>query len=300
MNKHLPVVLLTLFFTMPCADELIDDFERGESKNLRGGYWYYFSDVKDGGNSEILNAEMLSLGNYSAPRPVKEGSDSGYCLELKYVLGDQMPEVLEEKLGVTEHCSFTGLGTDIARNGGVADISSAYGIRFKAHCRDSIIIIFELVTANIYDYKYYRAYFRVTSEWQIFQVNFNDSEQFNVPDWHGRYDHVPLMLSKVQKMNWHVASCFNNISSNSTIDLHGYSTSDSGSFYLDDIWLLDSSTVNINHTRPRPDNWLHSSVVAGDLMGRRIKNLNILDQISGIYIIKNRKLLKLNTGNIGK
>ena len=32
MNKHLPVVLLTLFFTMPCADELIDDFERGESK----------------------------------------------------------------------------------------------------------------------------------------------------------------------------------------------------------------------------------------------------------------------------
>lgn len=303
MRNLLPLVLLALFFSLSFADELIDDFERGESRNLRGGSWFYFSDVKDGGDSEILNTEMLSLGNYSAPKPVKGGSDSGYCLKLEYVLGDRMPEVFDEFFGGTEHCPFTGLGTDIARNGSVADISSAYGISFKARSSDSIIVFFELVTANIYDYGYYRAYFWVTSEWQTFRVDFNDTAQFKLPEWDAYiYSGIPLMLSKAQKMNWQVASCFKDISYETTFyDLEGYSTSDSGSLYLDDILLLDSSTVKINCVQLRPDNRrLYTSDIAGDLLGRRMKSLNILDQVSGVYIIENRKLLKIKTGYIAK
>lgn len=303
MRNLLPLVLLALFFSLSFADELIDDFERGESKNLLGGYWYYFSDVKDGGNSEILNAEMLSQGNYSSPKPVKEESDSGYCLELKYVLGDQMPVVIDEFHGETEHCCFTGMGTDIARQGSVTDISCAYGISFKARSNDSIIVVFELVTANIYDYGYYRAYFWVTNNWQTFKVDFNDTTQFKVPDLDAyMVSGNPLILSKVQKMNWQVASCFNGISYKTTFyELESYSASSSGSLYLDDILLLDSSTVKINCVKIRPDNpWLNKSGIGGDLLGRKMKSLNIIDQVSGVYIIKNRKLLKLKTGHITK
>ncbi len=299
MHTHLPFLLLALFFSISFADELIDDFERGESKNLRGGYWYYFSDVKDGGNSEILNAEMLSLGNYSAPKPVKEGSDSGYCIKLEYQLGDEKPKIEYDE---TEHCNFTAIGTDIAKPGSISDINHAYGISFRARSEDSVVVFFELVTSNIYDYGYYRKYFWITDSWQTYRVDFNDTNQFMLPDnfAYNPEDHQ-LMLTKVQKMNWQVAACFLDIESwNLSGDIREYNQARNGAIYLDDIILLDSSTVGTavpvnRRLRIEPDR----SKVIEDLLGRKVfsESLRIAP---GIYLTSDKKSMKLFNGRPSK
>lgn len=297
MHKLLPLALLALIFRIAYADELLDDFERGESKNLRNGYWYYFADVKDGGNSEILNAEMLSLGNYSAPKPVKEGSDSGYCLKLEYMLGDIMPMVEEEIPGETEHCNFTGIGTDIARAGSVTDIRPAYGVSFRARSHDSIIVFFELVTSNIYDYGYYRNYFWVTDSWQTFSIDFNDTNQFLFPDNDFAYDPEDhqLLLTKIQKMNWQVAACFSCIESwNLPEDIGEYNHTGSGVLYLDDIIILDSSKVRANkYTQMRLKQEPEMSIVFGDLLGRRVVSESF-KLAPGIYLTPERKNMKID------
>ncbi len=294
MNRLLPLVLLALIFRITYADELLDDFERGESKNLRNGYWYYFTDVKDGGNSEILNAEMLSLGNYTAPKPVKEGSDSGYCLKLEYMLGDIMPSVEQEIPGKTKHCNFTGVGTDLARPGSVTDIRPAYGVSFRARSHDSIIVFFELVTSNIYDYGYYRKYFWVTDSWQTFSIDFNDTNQFMFPDNSYDPEDHQLLLTKIQKMNWQVTACFYCINSwNLSEEVDEYYHGGSGFLYLDDIIILDSSKVGSNkYTQMRLKKEPDISIEIGDLLGRRVVSESF-KMAPGIYLTPERKNLKI-------
>ena len=283
------LTFITLAISIGFADELIDDFGTGGAKNKRNYDWYYFSDVKDGGNSNILNAEELPNGSYSNFKPVKEGSDSGYCAKLEYVLGDILPTVNSD-YDITEHCNFVAIGTDIARPGGITDIGPAYGISFRARSLDSIVVFFELVTSNIYDYGYYRAYFWITDTWQTFKVDFNNPDQFMIPQ-NVSYDinTHPLMLSKVQKINWQVAKCFTGI------DLYPYlkldapyydyqSPSDSGCLYLDDIILLDSTTVAVNYIPILHPKRTCPIVVPGDLLGRRVSVSGFTKIASGMYV----------------
>ena len=54
----------------PISVLLIDDFEEGNTDNLKGGYWYAFSDNTDGGASKITPAEwedaFVTTGGYNS------------------------------------------------------------------------------------------------------------------------------------------------------------------------------------------------------------------------------------------
>jgi hypothetical protein len=267
------------------ADQLLDDFEHEGTKNLRNGVWYYFSDAKDEGNSKILNAENLPNGSYSAFEPVKEGADSGYCAKLDYVLGNVEPEV---EAGSTNHCNFTALGTDIARQGGFVDIRPAYGVSFKARSRDSILIFVELVTSNIYDYAYYRAYFWVTKTWKTFSIDFNDSNQFRRPDYYTEVSSsidYPLMLSKVQKINWQVPRCFQGFATRPLeVSKYCHCHSDTGSFFLDDIILLDSTTVAVKYQPAIVKKRVQSEYMSSDLLGRRLLLSESIKAATGKFV----------------
>jgi hypothetical protein len=277
MHYHRLLFIALLAISIPFADELIDDFECGVNKNRFDHYWYYFSDVKDGGKSLILNAEILSNGSYSSLEPVKEGQDSGYCVKLEYLLGDTFKD--------KESYNFTGIGTDIAREGGTADIQPAYGVSFKARGTCQTSFIFELVTSNIYDNGYFCSEIcDITNEWKTFTINFDVLEQ---PPWAKETD---LLLSKVQKMNWKVTRYRGE---------HQYLKD--GCIYLDDIVLLNNAAGTRKLTLKQEIKNTGNMNIMGDLLGRRIKIFDHANQASGIYVMPNRKNLNLNrTGNVPK
>lgn len=299
MHKLVFFLFIMLATSISYPDELIDDFENGKSRNCFNGEWFYFSDVKDGGNSEILNAELLSGGRYSTFIPANDSMTSGYCAKLEYWMGDVEP-LFDPQDGSTQYCNFVAIGTDIARPGGTFDLGPAYGVSFKARSRDSIIIFFELVTSNIYDYAYYRAYFMVTDKWQTFRVNFYDDNQFMIPLNKDAYDidEHPLMLSKVQKMNWQVAHCFAGVEDLPGVVFNQYFNghSDTGYLYLDDIVLLDSSTVMTGHPTVRSIKKYDTQRMVSNLMGRRMSESNLLNLAPGLYLMPEKKKLNIHTG----
>jgi hypothetical protein len=224
------VVCFLGMFSVLFSDELIDDFERGITQNYRNLDWYYFSDVKDGGNSVIMNTEQLSNGSYSKFFPGEDKTTNKKCAVVKYLIGYKQPIN-----GSDIYSNFVGIGTDLASPGHIVDISSASGFSFQARSEMRTQLSFEIVTGNIYNYNYYCKYFEVEKTWKTFTVLFTDKSleprNFN---WN---DHVILDLSKVQKINWifQIGSCS---------DSNGYKGSDSGTVYIDNVKLLGNIHVN--------------------------------------------------------
>jgi hypothetical protein len=271
-NHHLFLFMTLLLSFISYADELIDDFESGGNINRFNQCWYYFSDVKSRGTSCILNSEVLPNGSYSSLVPVREGPDSGYCAKLEYLLGDT--------LDVRESYNFIGIGTDIARAGGIADISSAYGVSFRARSINPAVIIFEIVTSNIYDDGYFcDDYLDITNEWKTFTIYFDKLQQ---PLW-ARMK-ADLLLSKVQKMNWKVAS-YSEYEENA----------ENGCIYLDDVVLLGTTTVSVNYALKHEIKRNGAVNIAGNLLGRQVSVSEHFNRASGIYVMPYRKNLNLNS-----
>jgi hypothetical protein len=239
-------------FSMCISDELIDDFERGIAQNYRNLYWYYFSDVKDGGNSVIKDVDILPNGSYSEPLLVLDSIKGSLCAVIRYVIGDSIPIN-----GDYEYDPFVGIGTDLAKPGNTVDISSCYGVSFEAkvNAKQSKNVVFELVTSNIYDYCYRQQEFVVSADWQTFFVEFNDSTNFRAPGYaNGRQMRYPLVLSKVQKMNWRIME------------------TDSGSLYIDNIKLLNHSVVATKMLNFTPYKKCDQIEMFSDLIGRNISS----------------------------
>jgi hypothetical protein len=217
-------------------DALIDDFEDANGSNKLGWSWYFFSDVKDGGNSRICNAQRLPNGSYAAFKPDTPGYNSGWCARLKFALGDTAPVSDTNYPSMYTYDNFAALGTDMAGPGMVTNVEPAIGVSFWARSTAPIIVFFELVTSTIYDYFYYRSYFIVSEPWQKYSVLFHDSSAFQPPRLTGESKprKNPLNLTKVQKMNWHVSRC-NYLELPEAAD--GISN-DTGDLYIDDIRIL--------------------------------------------------------------
>lgn len=270
--------LIALFaISISFADELIDDFENGGTKNKRNHDWYYFSDVKDDGNSIIYNAQELPNGSYSAFTPVIEGFDSGYCAKLSYLLGDTTPDYPTMEGHREKNLNFVGIGTDIARPGDIADISSATGISFKAKSNDTLSsFVFEIVTSDIYDYGYYCLHIDITKEWKTYAINFED---LGLPGtWANEVD---LNLSKVTKFNW---------------KMMGWRefTSDSCNLYLDDIVLLGMNPpVAIKYNLKNNIEKNRSADIIGNLMGRKLGVSDFSNKASGIYVQPQGKTFRI-------
>jgi hypothetical protein len=205
MKFFLSCVIAVIGVSVSFGDVLVDDFEGGTSQNKLGWHWYYFSDVKDGGNSKILNATQQSDGSYSRFSGDTLGYNSSLCGKLEFSLGDSSPMVNFSK--VWTYSNFAGVGTDVARPGFTTDLSGALGIRFMARADDSLALCCELVTSTIYDNGYYHGFFHITSEWKQYTVIFADTGEFVQPRHaQGEGSIWPeirtLDLSKAQKINW--------------------------------------------------------------------------------------------------
>ncbi len=279
---------------MAFTDVLIDDFEGGSTRNLLGWDWYYFTDVKDDGNSRILNAELLPKGNYTAFRPDTQGYESDFCAKIEYVLGDTQPITLNSWGPDAEsYCNFVGIGTDLARPGGITDLRTATGVSFRARSSDSIIIFFELVTSTIYDFGYYRSYFLVTDVWQQYTVEFSNTSLFMFPKNEYTIEEHPLDLDRVQKMNWEVPRCFMSIDGPWWVEDY-YCFSDSGCLYIDDVKLIRPATP-VTGGCPVPQKTVpFKMTTAGDLLGRRFPSLYPADRASGIYWLKSSQSNPVN------
>ncbi len=264
----MPILLLALSVHFSLGDILIDDFNDGDNKNNYGGYWYYFSDVKDQGNSKILNATLLSNGSYS-----EVTVDIGKaCAEVAFVIGDTSPSNGNDFND--KYANFVGLGMDIANPGRKVDLSGATGIRLKARSDDSLILCCELVTSNIIDNGYYCSYFTISNSWRQYTLNFANINQFAQPFFgcDGSWpEYCTFELSKVYKINWKVYAgfCKNNKS-------YGNLQKTSGLFAIDDIYItgIDSIPVPVSIALPVYLPAAHTSFNSWrktfDLLGRQI------------------------------
>jgi hypothetical protein len=244
-------------FSICFSDELIDDFERGITQNYRNLDWYYFSDVKDGGNSVIMNTVQLSNGSYSKFFPGEDKTTNKKCAVVKYLIGHKKPSN-----GNNIYNNFVGIGTDMASPGHIVDLSSASGFSFQARSEMRTQLSFEIVTGNIYDYNYYCKYFEIEKTWNTFTVLFNDKslEQRNSNDY------AILDLSKVQKINWIFQI-------GSYDDNNEYGNSDNGTVYIDDVKLLGNIQVNTTlipqkHFSGKEQN--NTKIYISDLLGRKV------------------------------
>lgn len=303
MQKLILITFFTILTTgLAPADELLDDFEQGKTQNNWGGSWFYFSDVKDSGNSEILNATLLNNGSYSSLIPDTGGYNSSNCAKMEFILGEKAPQI-DNYIPTT---NFVGIGTDLKPKSGIADIHTAKGIKFKARASQDMVIFMELVTSTIYDYDYYRTYFIVTPSWSEFSVDFNDTNVFFPHrfcssnygnDEEFRKNH-PLNLNKVIKVNWQVLG---DNDANYCLGTHPQSLSESwdsnpksNCLYLDDIFIIGISPTSItipdysiSHSKNVPQ-FITSS---GDLLGRRVDLINFSKKSAGIYFLNTEKTL---------
>jgi hypothetical protein len=205
MKKLLSCVIAVIGVSVSFGDVLVDDFEGGTSQNKLGWHWYYFSDVKDHGNSKIFNATEQPDGSYSRFSGDTLGYNSSLSGKLEFALGDTEPTVNDSK--VWTYSNFAGMGTDLARPGQTTDLSGALGIRFMAKADDSVALCCELVTSTIYDNGYYHGFFHITNEWKQYTVIFIDTGEFVQPRHAEGPGSIwpeirPLDLSKAQKINW--------------------------------------------------------------------------------------------------
>lgn len=297
MKKLILITIFTLFITLPVsADELLDDFEQGKTQNNWGGSWFYFSDVKDSGNSEILNATLLNNGNYSLFIPDTGGCKSGNCAKMEFILGDKAPHTNIGNGGPTTN--YVGIGTDLKPKSGTADIHTAKGITFKARATHDMVIFVELVTSTIYDYAYYRTYFYVNTFWSEFSVDFFDTtvffpQRFCSSSMNDEFlNNHPLDLSKVIKIIWQVPGdndsryCFGEHPQ--SLSESWYYNPKSNSLYIDDICITGITSTSINkpvYSITHSKNVPQFTTSYGDLLGRRVTFDDIFKRGTGMYIL---------------
>lgn len=140
--------LFIMFSIIYAEDEgfLLDDFTDGNDRNKLDLYWFYYSDVNDSGNSQILNAEYLGNGAYSRVEPVLIDSQSmDYCAKLEFQIGDLFPCQKEGRGKCGDRYEgapqFVGIGTDLSLTKDGIDISEFDSISFDFLIGQSKVIL---------------------------------------------------------------------------------------------------------------------------------------------------------------
>ena len=191
-------VFLTLIIVgMVSAEKtlLLDDFSGRDTINKLGWSWYYYSDDKDGGNSQIIGAERKPEGGYSGIIYDTVGNSSDYCGRLEFLLGE--PD------SVFFNDPFTGMGTDIAVSGSSVDLNGMTAVIFKARSDPPLHVCFELESAAIHNFAYHTSLISTDTAWNEYTVAIDNLEQ---PDWIDRDEEFPIneVIDSIRKINWKI------------------------------------------------------------------------------------------------
>jgi hypothetical protein len=139
------------------GDIIVDDCENtGTVLNLLGGYWFSFADTA--GTGTLISGAGKTV-------PGSAASSFG-----KYIFNGTLG---------TGAAAYVGIGTDLAPDGGSADISLHGGIRFYAS-GDGKTYTLALTTENITDDAFYETQFTAPAGWALYDLTFSS---FTQPSW---------------------------------------------------------------------------------------------------------------------
>ncbi|MBD3392563.1 MAG: hypothetical protein GF410_11140, partial [Chitinivibrionales bacterium] len=197
---------------------VIGDCENGTNQNNFGAYWYVYTDFEDGGNSEISNADPNGDGTYEFTVTEGEGCPSGtagYGARMDYTLGDTDPGS-----GSVTWGSSAGVGTMLALEGEVCDITGAETITYWAKADPPVDIRVEIATSVVEDFCYHHTIHSIGSSWEKFTITLSEPLGIQQYSWG---EEVAFDPTKVEKVQWAIS------------EDEGATENSSGSIWIDDV-----------------------------------------------------------------
>jgi hypothetical protein len=183
------------------AYRVLSDNNVSNSQNNWGGYWYYYDDNADKGNSRITNAFRFypdSLMRYMMMFTSGEGNPNESSIKgvakCSYTFGSQ---------NASFGSNLIGMGLDFIKNGGIANpiplnLTGADSITYWAYSSVPIVASILLQTKEVTDYGYHQVNHSFSSGWKKYTIVFN---QLTQPGW---ADKKPLSLNNVTQLAFQI------------------------------------------------------------------------------------------------
>lgn len=203
---------------------LIADFdETGPTSTSQGGFWYFYDDRPDSGQSYITTADTAFQNRWDSTTYVPGAGETGVAVELGFVMGTKSPVC---GTGCT-YAPQVGMGTSVA--GGVEiNINGATAVSFRAKAKAPIKVLFLVGTSDVKDNGFYGSLVNITTEWTKYTVPLVPGVNFAQATWAAK---KPFDLSHFINLGWMISQADN-------VGLT------SGSFTLDDVAIEGWDALN--------------------------------------------------------
>ncbi|MBD3345721.1 MAG: T9SS type A sorting domain-containing protein [Chitinivibrionales bacterium] len=184
---------------------VIDDLEGGTNQNKFLQYWYYYDDCEDGGDSKITNAAnfdptICGAGKYEFAPTETEGYNGTNGAKIEYEMGTTEPTCGP----ACTYGNMVGMGTMLAAEGDVLDITGAETITFMAKASAPMTVIVEVASASVLDFAYHYSEFDIGTTWEEYTIDLTDQGiTFRQYDW--TQDPVDFDPATVEKIQWKIS-----------------------------------------------------------------------------------------------
>lgn len=214
MVRNLQMTLLALACLAPAAAAqdkkfVLADFENPGPTNNLFGYWFFYTDATNQGNSKVTTCDSIAGAfDSSSIGPGRNGTVGAG--RMGFELGDKLPSC-----GAT--CTYdqeVGFGTDLRSTDSVADLSGATYINFWAKSNKTLNVLFVVTLLPVKDYAHYRQTLSVGPEWKQYSIALKASPQLAQPTW-GKV--VPWDSKQITTINWVVTKAFNKSTTSDTL-----------------------------------------------------------------------------------
>jgi hypothetical protein len=192
------------------TDFLLNDFESGGSTNNLFGYWFYYNDAPNKGNSRILTCDSVSGAFDSSSLSLPGYGGSAAAGRMGWAFGDKNPSC-------GDSCSYdpeVGFGTDLRSGDSVANLTGATAITFWAKANKAVKILFVINLNTVKDYSNYRQTLDVGTDWRLFTVNLKASAAFAQPTWGKPVAWDPTQVTTI---NWVATMALNKTLASDTL-----------------------------------------------------------------------------------
>jgi hypothetical protein len=284
------IVGLCLSFQLH-ADLKLSDFETETKQNCLGWDWYYYSDVKDGGNSQIFNSTMKPDYSYEDFKSADSGYNSNKCGRIIYKHGNYRPCGLENN-----YWPFVGIGTDITKPSTETSLQNLQNIRFSAKCskqktRILVDIMFSYAPINgdnILQTGYFQYMVLVDTAWNIYSVPVQEMNERMMTCEMDHHLTIDQCLQHAMKIEWYIEKPFS-------------LPADTCILSIDDVYLIGIDSLPRNtivNTIVPIAKFIVNQAETGhtyryDLLGKCMANAMPMN-IPGLFILKSNKILQIN------
>jgi hypothetical protein len=185
------------------AQTTIADCESGTNENNLNAYWYVYDDANDGGTSVVTNATKLADGTYEWAPTAGEGNPQGtpgYGAKVAYQMGETKPSCGDGCV----YGQMVGIGTQLAPDGAVADITGATKITYWAKASAPMTARVEVAIEPVKNNAYHRTEHEFTTSWAQYDIILSEGLGISQPSEWNTVD-VAFDPTKVEKVQWQVS-----------------------------------------------------------------------------------------------